>query len=60
MKTRIYAALAVKGLTLKELYKDDNNRFLFVLLADHITVIVNEVSVYTSGFANVWYQIKQI
>ena len=60
MKTRIYAAPAVKGLTLKVLYKHDNNRFLFVLLADHITVIVNEVSIYTSGFANVWYQIKQI
>ena len=54
MKTRIYAAPAVKGLTLKWLGKkylniysveQDYSRFLFVLLPNQISVIGDDVSV---------------
>ena len=38
----------------------DYNRFSFVLLERWITVIGNEMNTWTSIFANIWFQIKQI
>ena len=37
---------------------DDCSRFLFVILADQITVIRNEMSVQTLRFANVSFQVN--
>ena len=40
--------------------RHDYARFKYVLLADSITVSGNEMSVHKSGFANAWFQIRQI
>ena len=40
--------------------KNNFNRLSSIVLADQITVIGNEISVSTSRFENVSYQIKQI
>ena len=41
-------------------FKSNYSSFKFILLANLITVIGNEMSVYSSRFANVWSHIKKI
>ena len=40
--------------------KHDYSHFYFVLSADYIIVIGNEMGVLTIRFTNVWFPIKQI